>query len=71
MKKFGLGLLILAGTFMPVYVFLIVRHLLAPNGFWQELVLSGLGYVFLGGWQIAFAMVGGYLLWRLSQDISM
>lgn len=71
MKKMLLGSLIILGIFIPVYVFFTIRHLLNPSGFWQELVLGYLGYAFLGGWQIAFIIVGGCLLWRLKQDISM
>lgn len=36
---------------IPAYVWLIARHLLEPDGFWQELVTLGLGVWVLGGLQ--------------------
>jgi len=43
---------------IPVGVFLLVKHCLAPEGFWQKFVTYGLGVYFLGGLQIVFWIIG-------------
>ncbi len=43
-----------AVAFIPVWVFLLVKYALSPEGFWQNLVLYGLGVYFLGVIQIFF-----------------
>jgi len=43
---------------IPAGVFLLVKHCLAPEGFWQKFVVYGLGVYFLGGVQIVFWIIG-------------
>ena len=40
----------------PTWFFLVVRFLANPDGFWQNLVLIGLGTWFLGSAQVMFFM---------------
>lgn len=53
-----LGVLI-AG--IPVWLYLIASNLLNPEGFWQNLVVLGIGLYVLGGFQILFGI--GLLVW--------
>jgi len=47
-------ILLLAACLIPTWIFLIVRALLDPGaeGFWAEVVVTGLGLYFLGGVQL-------------------
>jgi hypothetical protein len=38
--------------FIPTWVFLGVRFLLAPHGFWQNFVVVGFGFFCLGAFQL-------------------
>ena len=51
-----LGLWIVA--FIPLELFLAVRYFLEPNGFWQNLIILGLGAYVLGAMQVVFIIVG-------------
>jgi len=42
----------------PTWFFLIVRYLMSPEGFWQNLVLFGVAGWFLGGIQFIFVILG-------------
>ena len=50
--KFVFIMAFLVVTLIPTWLFLLIRHFTDPNGFWQNLVLVGLGMWFLGGIQI-------------------
>ena len=52
--KFVFIMAFLVVTLIPTWLFLLIRHFTDPNGFWQNLVLVGLGMWFLGGIQIIF-----------------
>lgn len=52
-----LSLISLAVALIPVWFFLFIKHLLDPTGFWQNLVIYGLGWYFLAGFQILFFVV--------------
>jgi len=39
-------------AFIPTDIFLAVHYFLEPNGFWQSIILIGLGAWILGGFQI-------------------
>ncbi len=47
---------------IPTWLFLFVKYLLGPEGFWQKLVLFGLGLWFLGFFQFIFLIVLGAVL---------
>lgn len=47
--------LLIAG--LPTWFFLGLRSMAAPEGFWQELVFTGLGLWFLGGLQFVFFVI--------------
>lgn len=53
-KKVGLSLVTFVLSNIPIYIFLLVKHFLSPNGFWQKLILFGFGVWALGGIQIIF-----------------
>ena len=44
-------------AFIPLWLILLGRWLLEPEGFWQKLVLYGLGFYFLGFIQFILAIV--------------
>lgn len=37
---------------IPTWIFLLARYLLHPEGFWQNLLVYGLGFYVLGGFQV-------------------
>ena len=39
---------------LPTDFFLLIRHFAEPQGFWQNLVIFGLGFYFLGAIQVMF-----------------
>ncbi|OGM98454.1 MAG: hypothetical protein A2915_00625 [Candidatus Yanofskybacteria bacterium RIFCSPLOWO2_01_FULL_41_34] len=43
---------------IPVWIFLGARSFTNPEGFWQNIVLLGVGFWVLGGAQVVFAVVG-------------
>lgn len=43
---------------LPTDLFLLIRHFAEPQGFWQNLVILGLGFYFLGVIQIALFIFG-------------
>jgi len=49
-----LSIISLAVALVPVWFFMLIKYLLAPQGFWQNLVLYGLGFWFLAAFQIFF-----------------
>ena len=46
----------------PIWIYLLVKYLLSPEGFWQNLVLFGLGVWFLGIIQVVLWVVLVFLL---------
>ncbi len=46
------SLLVAVIGLIPVWLYLIARMLLTPNGFWQELVLAGISLWVLGSIQV-------------------
>lgn len=52
--KLGISLIALVLALIPFWIYLASRHLFAPKGFWQNLVLAGLGLWLGGGIQIVF-----------------
>jgi hypothetical protein len=55
-------LLILAVCLWPAWLWLALRAMLNPEGFWQKLVMVGLGLWFLGIIQIVFLVIALYLI---------
>lgn len=51
----------------PTWLFLLVKWLLAPEGFWQNLVVYGLGLWFLAFFQIIFIV---FWVWFVLQMLS-
>lgn len=52
----------------PTEVFLIVRYLASPEGFWQELFLAGLGMWVLGSAQLVFLVLAIFWLLLVWED---
>ena len=61
LTRFLTGLFIITCTLIPLWIFLLARLVFNPQGFWQNLVLTGLGVWVLGGLQVAF-LIGGTML---------
>jgi hypothetical protein len=56
---------------IPTWLFFFIRHLAEPQGFWQNLILFGLGFYFLVGIQIicaVFALVVIVGTWAVALD---
>ena len=47
----------LAAALSPVWIYLVVRIMANPNGFWQELALGVAGFWIMGMVQLAFLVV--------------
>lgn len=62
------SLVVLAIGLVLVWIYLAVRLLLTPNGFWQELVLVGLGVWVLGFVQLIFGFVALLLIFSIWKD---
>ncbi len=52
----------LALAFIPTWVFLAIRSMLEPDGFWQQLVVYGIGVWFMGGLQVIL-LIGWAMVW--------
>ncbi len=52
----------LALCLIPTWIYLLARLVLDPHGFWQKLVVLGLGVWFLGGLQIILIVLFFFLL---------
>lgn len=69
--KFGKTLVIIIAwvvCFLPTWIFLGIRYLAAPEGFWQNIVLFGLGVWFLGGLQILGFIVAVIITLSVAND---
>lgn len=54
---FLLQIIIIAIAGIPTWVWLTIRYLAEPNGFWQEAVVFGLGLYVLGAAQIGLLVI--------------
>ncbi len=56
MKQFSQKLAVSLGfgavAFIPTWLFFGIRHLMGPTGFWQNMILAGVGLYFLGTIQL-------------------
>jgi hypothetical protein len=68
MRKFLLFLLTWGIALIPTWLYLIVRFLLNPEGFWQEFFLLGLGLYVLGTIQLFMALAGLAVTYFVLQD---
>ena len=55
--KWLMTLISLVLALLPVWFFILIKYLLAPEGFWQNLVLYGFGFWFLAGFQVLFCVL--------------
>lgn len=53
-----LSLLVVALALLPTWAFLLIRYVAEPHGFWQNLILFGVGIWFLGTFQIICLVFG-------------
>ena len=63
LQKIGWTLAGIAIAGIPTWVYLLVRLLLSPEGFWQEAALGGCGIYFGGSVQVILL---GILCWFLT-----
>ena len=64
-----LSIIILAIGGIPTWMFLIAKHSLHPQGFWQNIAVYGLGFYFLCGLQfffLIFAIILIVIVWMAS-----
>ena len=47
----------LAIALLPTWIYLLVKHFLSPEGFWQNAFLLGISVWFLGGLQIVILIL--------------
>ena len=48
----------LAVALLPVWIYLFIKHFLSPEGFWQNVLLLGVSFWFLGSIQVVL-----FILW--------
>ncbi len=53
---------------IPTWIFVGLRTLLSPEGFWQEIVVSALGIIALGSIQIFFLVALIFMLMQVWSD---
>jgi hypothetical protein len=58
LKKIMLIVLTWVVCLIPVWIYLIGRGALHPQGFWQELAAAGLGLIVLGSVQVFLFVIG-------------
>ena len=51
-------------TLIPLWIYLLMNFFLQPTGFWERMVLIGVGTYFLGGTQIILLVVGLCLIYN-------
>ena len=73
MKGLGARLLVTAVAVaiagIPTWIYLLASSLLSPTGFWQRLVMMGLGLYFLGGVQIILGIILLIVLFKVWIDV--
>ena len=52
----------------PTWLYLGIRFLLGPEGFWQNLVLFGIGALILGSLQFVLFLFGLFITWGVLDD---
>lgn len=68
MPKFILTVLATVVCYIPLWIFLLFRLLLQPEGFWQKLVLFGMGFWILGGIQLILIIIWAIVLFAIWGD---
>ncbi|KPJ85444.1 hypothetical protein AMJ57_03060 [Parcubacteria bacterium SG8_24] len=64
----GISLLATLIALIPTWLYILARLLLEPDGFWQEVVVLGLGVWVLGGIQIMLLIFLIYFLVSMWSD---
>lgn len=67
--KWTLTIVSLAVALLPFWIFLAVKHSFAPEGFWQNLVLAGLGLWLGGALQIILLLVFLFVLYFIWNEL--
>ena len=75
-KCLALSLVAALFCLTPTWIFLGIRRLADPEGFWQELAVGIIGYVVLGGFQVlclvgfvfALVLIWGWVKENLDED---
>ncbi len=61
--RLSLSVAVFAVALIPVWIFLLVKHMFEPHGFWQNLALAGIGVWILGLFQVGLLVLAIFLLW--------
>lgn len=62
MQKIVVSVVLTAVMLTPLWAFMLIRHFLNPEGFWQQIVTVGLGFWIFGGVQILMGIALLYFL---------
>lgn len=62
MQKWFLTIIGFVIAILPTLFWLFVKSVLAPDGFWQQFAVYGLGLFFLGGLQVVMLIMYLFLL---------
>ena len=56
---------VLAVGLIPLWIYLLAKLVFSPEGFWQNLVLAGIGIYFLGAFQLVFLGFALFLIYYI------
>ena len=71
MAKFLVILIVWAVALVPTWIYLGVKFLMSPEGFWQNLILLILGLYFLGFCQVVLGFFGVIVTFKALTDRSL
>ena len=69
MDKLILSLVSFVLCFIPTWLYLLVKWILSPEGFWQNIILFGVGVWILGSIQVILFIIFIYLLIRIWSEV--
>lgn len=61
----GIILITLVIVFIPTELYVLARVTIQPEGFWQELILTGIALYFLLGIQFVLIVIGAIFLFEV------
>jgi hypothetical protein len=68
MLKFVLTVVVFVAMLVPTWLYLLVRFLLSPEGFWQNMIVLSIGVYLLGAIQLILLVVGCLLIVGIIQS---
>ncbi len=64
-EKIAFSLILFVICLLPFWLYLLIKLIFAPEGFWQNIFLVGIGVYFLGAIQLALLAILAALLFAI------